>query len=79
MTGSRNENTKTSESWNNILHAKPTLTKEQAKAMLETITKIRKESGYRNISSLLIVSVASPFSLVANLIILDLGLIFLTF
>ena len=40
-----------SDSWDKILYAKPILTKREAKAMLKTIAKLRKESGYRNVAS----------------------------
>ncbi|MGH9921556.1 MAG: hypothetical protein ACRD38_02270 [Nitrososphaerales archaeon] len=41
---------KPSDSWKKILHAKPLLTETQARGMLKTVAKIRKESGYRNVA-----------------------------
>lgn len=40
-----------SDSWDKILHSKTILTKREAEAMLKTVAKLRKESGYRNVAS----------------------------
>lgn len=40
---------KPSASWNKILNTKPILTKKEAEAMLRTVTKLRKEYGYRDV------------------------------
>lgn len=42
---------KPSTTWNRILNTKPTLTKKEATAMLKTVAKLRKESGYRNVTA----------------------------
>jgi len=39
-----------SESWNKILNAKPLLTKREAENILKTLARIRKESGYRDVT-----------------------------
>jgi len=41
---------KPSSSWNKILITKPIFTKKEAEVMLKTVTKIRKESGYRDVA-----------------------------
>jgi len=40
---------KPSTAWNKILNTKPILTKKEATAMLKTVAKLRKESGFRNV------------------------------
>jgi len=42
---------KPSAAWNRILNTKPMLTKKEAAAMLKTVAKLRKESGYRNVTA----------------------------
>jgi hypothetical protein len=37
-------------SWKEILNPKPLLTEREARAMLRIIVKIRKESGYRDVT-----------------------------
>lgn len=37
-------------SWKEILNPKPLLTEREARAMLRTVAKIRKESGYRDVA-----------------------------
>lgn len=39
-----------SDSWSQILYAKPIITKKEAKVMLKTVEELRKESGYRNVT-----------------------------
>ena len=39
-----------SDSWKQILYAKPVITKKEAKVMLKTVVELRKESGYRNVT-----------------------------
>jgi hypothetical protein len=42
---------KPSKVWNIILNGKPLLTEREATEMLKTVTKLRKESGYRNVTA----------------------------
>jgi predicted DNA-binding ribbon-helix-helix protein len=43
--------TKPSKAWSAILNVKPLLSEREATAMLKTVAKIRKESGYRNVTA----------------------------
>jgi hypothetical protein len=43
--------TKPAKAWNIILNGKPLLTEREAIEMLKTVAKLRKESGYRNVTA----------------------------
>jgi len=43
--------TKPAKTWSIILNGKPLLTEREAKEMLKTVAKLRKESGYRNVTA----------------------------
>ena len=43
--------TKPSKFWSVILNGKPLLTEREAKEMVKTVAKLRKESGYRNVTA----------------------------